>query len=51
MKSLYKRIDSETAAWDCDAHSRRYVSNNHFMRKMRKRLRRMARKRINKFFT
>lgn len=51
MRSLYKRIDRETMAWDLDANSRRIVTNNKTRRKLRKTLRKMARKKINKFFT
>lgn len=51
MRALFKRIDRETAAWDLDAGCRRYISNNKNQRNLRRKLRRMARKKINKFFT
>ena len=51
MKSIFKRIDRETTAWDLDAGCRRFTVNTKARRKLRKKLRRMARKKINKFFT
>lgn len=49
MKALYKRIDRETMAWDLNAGCRRFISNNKNQRKLRKELRRKARKAINRF--
>jgi hypothetical protein len=51
MKALFKRIDRETMAWGLDAGCRHYISNNKNQRNLRRKLRRMARKKINKFFT
>ena len=51
MKSIFKRIDRETAAWDLDAGCRRIIINNKSQRNLRRRLRRMARKKLNRFFT
>lgn len=51
MRAIYKRIDTETAAWDLDAGCRHFTPNTKARRKLRKRLRRIARKSINKFFT
>jgi hypothetical protein len=51
-RSLYKKIDHETSAWDLDARSSRYVNNStDARRKLKKKLHRMARKRINKELT
>lgn len=50
-RNLFKRIDRETTAWDLDAGCRRYICNNKSTRALRRKLRRMARKKINKFFT
>ena len=47
-KSMYKRIDRETTAWDMDAGSRRYVSNSKQMRAFRREMRKHARKVINR---
>ena len=51
MKALYRRIDNETAAWDLNAGCRRYITNNKNQRNLRRKLRKMARKKINRFFT
>ena len=51
MKSIFKRIDRETAVWDLDAGCRRIIANNKNQRNLRRKLRRMARKKINRFFT
>lgn len=48
MRSEYKKIDTETAAWDLDAGCRNIIINNESNRKLRKRLRRMARKKIDR---
>lgn len=48
-KMLYKRIDRETTAWDLDAGSRRWVFNNKRTRKLRREMRKHARKRIDRF--
>lgn len=47
--SLFKRIDRETSCWDLDAGCRRFVSNNKSTRKLRREMRKHARKRINRF--
>jgi len=47
--SLFKRIDRETSCWDLDAGCRRYVSNSKSTRKLRREMRKHARKRINNF--
>lgn len=51
MRALYKRIDRETMAWDLNAGCRHFITNNKQQRELRRKLRRMARKKINKFFT
>ena len=51
MKALFKRIDRETTAWDLNAGCRRYITNNKNQRNLRRKLRKMARKKINRFFT
>lgn len=51
MRSIFKRIDRETCAWDLDAGCRKFTSNTKSRCKLRRKLRRMARKKINKFFT
>lgn len=51
MRGIYKKIDRETVAWDLDRGSRRYVSMNDSRRKLKHRLRRMARKKINAALT
>lgn len=51
MKNIHKKIDRETSAWDLDAGCRRFTPNTKARRKLRKKLRRMARKKINNFFT
>lgn len=52
MKSnLYRRVEKNTAAWDLTASCRKYIINNKNQRQLRKKLRKMARKKINKFFT
>lgn len=49
-KSLYKRMEKNTTAWDLTASCRKYLVNNENQRKLRKVLRRKARKAINRFF-
>lgn len=52
MKSnLYRRVEKNTAAWDLTAGCRKYIINSKSQRQLRKKLRKMARKKINKFFT
>lgn len=52
MKSnLYRRVEKNTAAWDLTTSCRKYIINNKSQRQLRKKLRKMARKKINKFFT
>lgn len=51
MRALYKRIDTETTAWDLNAGCRNIVSNNKSHRALRRKLRKMARKKLNKLFT
>ena len=48
MRSEYKKIDTETVAWDLNASCRSIISNNKSDRKLRKQLRRAARKRIDR---
>lgn len=48
MRGLYKKIDHETSAWDLNAGCRRYVNTaTKCARNLKKKLRRMARKKIN----
>ena len=49
-KSLYKRMEKNTVAWDLTASCRQYVFNNKNRRKLRRELRRKSRKAINRFF-
>ena len=49
-KSLYKRMEKDTTAWDLTASCRQYVFNNKNRRKLRRELRRKSRKAINRFF-
>lgn len=52
MRGLYKKIDHETSAWDLNAKCNKYVNNSsNSRRQLKKKLRRMARKRINRFLT
>ena len=51
IRGIYKKIDRETAAWDLDYGGRRYVSMSDSRRKLKRRLRRMARKKINATLT
>lgn len=47
MRSLYKKIDRQTTAWDLDSGSSRYVNNATLSRrKLKHTLRKMARKKI-----
>jgi hypothetical protein len=48
-KSLYKRMERNTSAWDLTASCRAFVFNNKNRRKLRKELRRKSRKAINRF--
>ena len=48
--NLYRRMERDTAAWDLTAGCRKYIINNKNQRKLRKELRRKARKAINRFF-
>jgi len=49
-KSLYKRMEKNTTAWDLTASCRQFVFNNKNRRKLRHELRRKSRKAINRFF-
>ena len=49
-KSLYKRMEKNTTAWDLTASCRQFVFNNSNHRKLRRELRRKSRKAINRFF-
>ena len=49
--NLYRRVEKNTAAWDLTAGTRKYIVNSKSQRNLRRKLRRMARKKINKFFT
>ena len=51
MRGLYKKIDRATVAWDLDCGGRRYVVMNDSRRKLKRKLRRMARKKINTSLT
>lgn len=51
MKSLYKRYDKNTTAWDLNASCCRFVINNKTSRNLRKTLRKALRKKLNKIFT
>jgi len=51
MRGLYKKIDRETVAWSLDRGSRRYVSMGGNRRQLKRRLRRMARKKVNATLT
>ena len=51
MKSLYKRYDKNTTAWDLNASCRRFVINNKTSRNLRKTLRKALRKKLNKLLT
>jgi len=44
----FKRLDRETSCWDLDAGCRQFVSNNKSTRKLRKEMRKHARKRIDR---
>lgn len=47
IRSLYKKIDHQTTAWDLDSGSNRYVNNaTPARRKLKHILRKMARKKI-----
>ena len=48
-KSLYKRMEKNTAAWDLTASCRQFVCNNKNRRKLRRELRRKSRKAIDRF--
>lgn len=47
--NLYRRMEKNTTAWDLTASCRKYLINNENQRKLRKELRRKARKAINRF--
>ncbi len=47
--NLYRRMEHNTAVWDLTAGCRKYIINNKNQRKLRKELRRKARKAINRF--
>ena len=51
MRSLYKRYDKNTTAWDLNASCRRFIINNKTSRHLRKALRKTLRKKLNKIFT
>ena len=51
MRSLYKRYDRNTTAWDLNASCRRFVVNNKTSRALRKTLRKALRKKLNKTIT
>ena len=51
MRSLYKRYDKNTTAWDLNASCRRYAINNKTSRHLRKTLRKALRKKLNNSFT
>lgn len=51
MRSLYKRYDKNTTAWDLNASCRRFITNNKTSRRLRKTLRKALRKKLNKIFT
>lgn len=48
-KSLYKRMERNTSAWDLTSACRCFMINNKNQRKLRKELRSMSRKSINRF--
>lgn len=48
-RNIFKLIDHETACWDLDAGCRRFVPNTKYIRKLRREMRKHARKRINKW--
>lgn len=48
-RNIFKRIDRETACWDLDAGCRHIIFNNKRTRKLRREMRKHARKRINKW--
>lgn len=48
-RSIFKRIDRETACWDLDAGCRHIIISNKRTRKLRREMRKHARKRINKW--
>ena len=51
MRSLYKRYDKNTAAWDLNANCRRFIINNKTSRRLPKTHRKALRKKLNKIFT
>ena len=51
MRSLYKRYDRNTTAWDLNASCRRFVINNKTSHTLSKTLRKALRKKLNKSFT
>lgn len=46
-RGMYKLIDRETTYWDLDAGCRHIIFNNKRTRKLRREMRKHARKRIN----
>lgn len=48
MRAIYKKLDTETCAWDLDAGCRNIAPNNKRRRKLRKKLRKQLRKKLNK---
>lgn len=48
-RSIFKRIDRETACMDLDAGCRHIIISNKRTRKLRREMRKHARKRINRF--
>lgn len=50
IKGYYKKVDTNTAAWDLDAGCRNLVSSTKFRRNLRKKLRRNLRKALDKRF-
>lgn len=51
MRSLYKRYDKNTTAWDLNAGCRSFITNNKTSRHLRKTLRKALRKKLNNSFT
>lgn len=50
MRNFYKKLDTETAAWDLDAGCRHIVINNKSHRALRRKLRKMSRKKLDRFY-
>ncbi len=47
-RTLYKKYDCDTAAWDLNATCRKFTPNTKARRKLRKKLRRKLRKTLDK---